>query len=165
MLEQFPALVHLALYFVYANSRHPKSHFSRSVLGWIRPTTAVSQNAYHFISRASKSFFVRNSLGPPRPSGYFSFWVYATGGVRHRPGRVCQPRIYPHEFESPRSLLYRESRCQPPRTRTVLPALTRFELKGASEWLEDVVARIDVSLLNSTWLTFFHQPFDNFPGS
>ena len=40
------------------------------------------------------------------------------------------------EFESPLSRPDRESRRPPPPTRTVLPALTRFEFQGVSEYLE-----------------------------
>jgi len=48
-------------------------------------------------------------------------------------------------------------------TRTVLPALTRFEFQGDSEYLEDVVARIDTPLLDSIWITFFQLFIFDFP--
>jgi hypothetical protein len=60
-------------------------------------------------------------------------------------------------FESPLSRPNLESRHPPPRTRTVLPALTSFEFYGASEYLEDLVARIDAPLLDWIVITFFHQ--------
>jgi hypothetical protein len=41
----------------------------------------------------------------------------------------------------------------PPLTRAVLPALTNFVFDGASEYLEDFVARIDPPLLNSLRMT------------
>ena len=51
----------------------------------------------------------------------------------------------------------RERRHPPPPTRTVLPALTHFEFQGVSEYLEDLVARIDAPLLDSICITFLHQ--------
>lgn len=52
------------------------------------------------------------------------------------------------EFESPRSRPPRESRRLPPLTRSVLPALIVLRFVGASEYLEDLVARIDAPLLD-----------------
>jgi hypothetical protein len=60
-------------------------------------------------------------------------------------------------FESPLSRPARESRRPHPPTRSALPALTYFGFKGVSEYLEDLVARIDAPLLNSLNITFFHQ--------
>lgn len=42
-------------------------------------------------------------------------------------------------------------------TRTLLPALTRFDFQGVSEYLEVFVARVDVPLLTNLYVTFFHQ--------
>ncbi|KAH9967675.1 hypothetical protein BJV74DRAFT_954271 [Russula compacta] len=54
-------------------------------------------------------------------------------------------------FESPRS---RPDRIGlPPPTRAVLPALEHFELKGVSEYVEDLVARIDTPKLD--WLKIY----------
>ena len=61
------------------------------------------------------------------------------------------------EFASPPSLLDPGKRHPPPTTRTPLPALTRLELRMDSEYLEEVVARIDVPLLDSISITFFYQ--------
>ena len=44
---------------------------------------------------------------------------------------------------------------QPPHTRIVLPALTQLSFCGASEYLEDFVARIDTPFLNRLNLAFF----------
>jgi hypothetical protein len=60
-------------------------------------------------------------------------------------------------FESPLSRPKRESRPPPPLTRSIFPALTRFRFKGASEYLGDLVARIDTPLLDGLDITFFHQ--------
>jgi hypothetical protein len=61
-------------------------------------------------------------------------------------------------FESHRSRPDLKSRRPPPLTRTILPALNSLELKGASEYLDDVVAQIDAPLLNYFRITFFYQP-------
>ncbi|KAI0291188.1 hypothetical protein B0F90DRAFT_1929002, partial [Multifurca ochricompacta] len=56
--------------------------------------------------------------------------------------------------------------CPPPLQRAVLPTLTTFSFKGNSEYLEDLVSRIDAPLLISLHLGFFDQPsltFHNFP--
>ena len=59
-------------------------------------------------------------------------------------------------FESPRSCPPREGRHRLP-TRSVLPALTDLMFIGLSEYLEDLVARIDAPLLNRLYISFFHQ--------
>jgi hypothetical protein len=61
------------------------------------------------------------------------------------------------KFESPRSRPVRESRRPPPQSRSVLPALIDFSFTGVSEYLEDLVARIDAPLLTYMSITFFHQ--------
>lgn len=60
-------------------------------------------------------------------------------------------------FQSPRSRPDRERRRPPPPTRSVFRALARVEFYGASEYLEDLVARIDAPLLERFDITFFHQ--------
>ncbi len=60
-------------------------------------------------------------------------------------------------FESPLSHFTRESRRPPPLTRSVLPALTQFRFEGSSEYLEDLVARIDTPLLDDFGITFSHE--------
>ena len=60
-------------------------------------------------------------------------------------------------FESPQSRPDRNSRRPPPPTRTPLPVLTELCFKGASEYLEDFMARIDAPLLYKLKITFFHQ--------
>jgi hypothetical protein len=60
-------------------------------------------------------------------------------------------------FQSPRSRPDKESRCPPLPTRTLLPTLIDFCFDGASDYLEDFVARIDAPLLNRMNIEFFHQ--------
>ena len=61
------------------------------------------------------------------------------------------------EFQSPRSRPDRASRRPPPPTRSVLPVLTCFSFKGVSEYLDDLVARIDAPRLNNLSITFFNE--------
>ena len=91
-------------------------------------------------------------------SGYFSPEAIVTGLAV-----LANLKSLTIEFESPRSRPDQESRRPPPPTRTVLPALTRFEFRGASEYLEDLVARIDAPLLDSICITFFHQLIFDIP--
>jgi hypothetical protein len=60
-------------------------------------------------------------------------------------------------FRSPRSRVDRENRLVPRLTRVVLPALTTFDFKGNSEYLEDIVAQVDTPLLFWFGITFFNQ--------
>jgi hypothetical protein len=59
-------------------------------------------------------------------------------------------------FESPLARLFQDSR-RPSPIRSVLPLLTYFKFKGASKYLENLVAPIDAPLLDSLEITFFHQ--------
>ena len=61
------------------------------------------------------------------------------------------------EFDSPRSCPNRESRLPPPSTRSVLPVLTTFQFKGVNEYLDDLVACIDVPQLRYMEITFFND--------
>ena len=61
------------------------------------------------------------------------------------------------EFESPLSHPDWKSHYLLPLTRTLLPVFTYLRFKGASEYLEHVVARIDAPLLHNVNVTFFHQ--------
>jgi hypothetical protein len=60
-------------------------------------------------------------------------------------------------FQSPQSRPDPESRCPPPLTRSVLPNLIYFLFKGVSEYLEEIVARIDTPRLNNLSIGFFNQ--------
>jgi hypothetical protein len=61
------------------------------------------------------------------------------------------------EFQSPRSCPDQASRRPPPSTRSVLPILGYFGFKGVTEYLEDLVARIDAPRLNSLQIFFFND--------
>ena len=66
-------------------------------------------------------------------------------------------------FHSPRSCPDPASRRPPPPTRTILPALTHFNYRGVSEFLEDLVSQIDTPLLDNAEITFFNQLIFDIP--
>jgi hypothetical protein len=66
-------------------------------------------------------------------------------------------KILSLEFKFPPSRHDMESRRPPPPTRTVLPVLTFLELDGYSEYLDDLLARIDAPLLDNFNVTLFSQ--------
>ena len=86
-------------------------------------------------------------------SGYFSPEALATALSRSTSldeltlgFRTLQSRLDPEK-----------SRHYLPSTRTVLPALTQFEIEGACEYLENFLARIDVPRLNHCSIALFYQ--------
>jgi hypothetical protein len=60
-------------------------------------------------------------------------------------------------FASPRSCPDQATRRPPPRTRTVFPVLSSLTFIGVSEYLEDLVARIDAPRLFKLDITFFND--------
>jgi F-box-like/Zinc finger, C2H2 type len=66
-------------------------------------------------------------------------------------------------FQSPLSRPDQASGRLLPLTRVVLPSLTYFDFKGVSEYLEDIVAQIDLPLLDRIRITFFNQLIFNTP--
>jgi hypothetical protein len=58
-------------------------------------------------------------------------------------------------FQYPRPRPALESR--PPLTRSILPRLTKIEFNGASEYLEEILARIDAPRLRKMHIYFFNQ--------
>ena len=61
------------------------------------------------------------------------------------------------EFQYPHPLLEQTTLGPPPLKRAVLPALAILFFKGASEYLEDLVSRIDAPRLSYTSIKFFNQ--------
>jgi hypothetical protein len=66
-------------------------------------------------------------------------------------------------FESPRPRPEWERRRTSSSTRALLLSLTSFSFKGFSEYLEDIVDRIDAPLLDRLRIMFFHQPIFDTP--
>ena len=62
------------------------------------------------------------------------------------------------DITSHRSFPDRATQRSPPSTRTVLPALTFFQFRGVSKYLDDLVARIDTPQLNELSITVFNDP-------
>jgi F-box-like len=60
-------------------------------------------------------------------------------------------------FRSPQSRPDLESHSLPPPKRSVLPALHEFRFKGITEYLEELVTRIDTPQLDQMDITFFNQ--------
>jgi hypothetical protein len=60
-------------------------------------------------------------------------------------------------YPRPRPALESRHPPPPPLTRSILPSLTEIRFKGASEYLEEILARIDVPRLDELHLTFFNQ--------
>ena len=60
-------------------------------------------------------------------------------------------------FKSPLSRRVRETQRSHPPIRSALPALLVFQFEGVSEYLEDLVARIEAPLLDRFDIRFFHQ--------
>ena len=85
-------------------------------------------------------------------SGYFSPEAIATVL-----STLTSLRSLSLEFQSPRSLPERENRRPPPLRRSVLPIILLLRFKGVTEYLEDVVARIDAPRLSSLIISFFNQ--------
>ena len=84
------------------------------------------------------------------PSGYFSPEVIVTCFfVLTRLKRIAI------QFEA--LPIYPDRGGPPPQTRTILPVLGSLRFLGPSEYLEDLLARIDVPLLSELWIIFFHQ--------
>ena len=98
----------------------------------------------------STTHLVRLRLGGIPHSGYISpeAMVGCLSGLTRLEALVIA-------FESPQSRPDR--RRPPPPTRTLLPVLTRLQLMGVDEYMEDLVARIDTPLLNFLEITFFNQ--------
>ena len=64
--------------------------------------------------------------------------------------------LYLH-FQSPQSFPVMASRGPPPPKPFVLPVLTEFQFKGVSEYLDDLMARIEAPQLFTLYIRFFNQ--------
>ena len=61
------------------------------------------------------------------------------------------------KFRSPQSRPHWKNRSLPPPKRSILPALYKSHFKGVTEYLEDLLIRIDTPQLNILYITFFNQ--------
>jgi hypothetical protein len=100
----------------------------------------------------SATHLVTLSLERIPHSGYFSPEAMAIGL-----SSLMRLEELQLEFLSPQSRPDQDRRRAPPSTRPQLPGLTRFTFMGVSEYLEDLVARIDAPLLDILKISFLHQ--------
>ena len=161
MQDQCPALTHLVLQL--DPDSHPSSALPDGFLGGSAPLLqSLGLGAIPFPALPklllSATHLVHLILQDIPHSGYFSPEAIVTGlgGMTNLESLLIR-------FKSPLSRPHQESRHPLPPTRTVLPALTRYEFKGASEYLEDFVVRVDAPLLDSIYITFFHQLIFDIP--
>jgi hypothetical protein len=129
---------------------------SRFLLGWICPSSANLELHGIPFPGLPKLLLSATHLTDLRLF-YSSFGIHFTRGDGHCPLHVDQPRTLHLGFQSPLSLPDRASRRPPPPKRFVLPVLTEFWFKGVSEYVDDLVARIDAPRLIKLDLTFFNQ--------
>jgi hypothetical protein len=61
------------------------------------------------------------------------------------------------QYPRPRPTLGSRRQPPPPPTRSILPSLTRIVFTGVSEYLEEILARIDAPRLVGLHITFFNQ--------
>ena len=151
MQQPFPALENLHLY-----SRHETVAVPASFLGGSAPqlrSLFLESIPFPGIPKLllSATHLVELHLHKIPHSGYFSPEAIVTA----LSALTSLDRLY-IGFRSPRS---RPDRRRPPSplTRTFLTALTDFEFKGVSEYLDDLVAQIDAPLLDNFHITFFYQ--------
>jgi hypothetical protein len=60
-------------------------------------------------------------------------------------------------FKHPRPRLATEIRHPPPLTRSILPSLTDLRFIGTSEYLEEILARVDAPRVNQLRIAYFNQ--------
>jgi hypothetical protein len=66
-------------------------------------------------------------------------------------------------YPRPRPALGSRRLPPPPLTRSILPNLTKIRFKGASEYLEEILARIDAPRVNELHIIFFNQIIFDLP--
>ena len=159
MQEQFPALIHLLL----TCADHSDVALPDGFLGVSAPrlqSLVLSSVPFPALPKLllSATDLVHLILYNIPHSGYFSPETIVT-----RLAVMPNLNHFAISFQSPLSRPHRENRRPPPSIRTVLPALTHIEFKGASEYLEGFVSRVDTPLLDSIDITFFHQLIFDIP--
>ena len=155
MQEQFPSLIHLMLGLV--DDGHPAPDLPDGFLGG-SASRLQSLELYAIGFPAlpklllSATHLVRLILSYTSYTSYVSPETIVTGLAA-----LANLKYLFIEFYPVPSLPDPEIRLLPPPTRIVLPALARFDFQGISEYLEDLVARIDAPLLDSIGITIIHE--------
>ncbi|KAH9957644.1 hypothetical protein BGW80DRAFT_1465734 [Lactifluus volemus] len=104
---------------------------------------------------ASTPFVLQPSV-QARASRDTQSWLYFTRGNGHGP-LLCPSS---QALKSSSKRIHNNLRSLP-LTRAILPALTEFRFRGVSEYLEDLLARIDVPQLEYLSVWFFQQEVFN----
>ena len=108
----------------------------------------------------SATHLVDLSLSDIPPSGYIPPEAMATTLSALTSLESLRLRF---RYPRPRPALESRRPPPPPLTRSTLPSLTKFVFKGASEYLEEILARVDAPRLNKMHITFFNQIIFNTP--
>jgi hypothetical protein len=104
---------------------------------------------------SSATHLVNLSLYNIPRSGYFPPEAMATGLSALTSLKFLRLHF---RYPQPRPTVHSQHPRPPaPLTRSILPSLTNFRFKGASEYLEEVLARINAPQLNELHITFFNQ--------
>ena len=157
MQEQFPALTHLSL----------KGPLTLTLPDGFLGGSAPNLQSLHFCFipfpalpklLLSATNLVHLSIRDIPHSGYFSPEVFTTALAL-----LVNLKSLSIGFESLKSRPGQDSWRSPPPSRAVLPALTSFSFRGVSEYVEDLVARVDAPLLYSISMTFLFQPIFDTP--
>ena len=151
MQQPFPALENL-----YLSSNNETEVVPASFLGGSAPqlqTLTLKSISFPGLPKLllSATHLVSLQLHEIPHSGYFSPEAMAIGL-----SALTSLESLQIIFKSSRSRPDRRRR-PPPLTRALLPALTYFKFIGVSEFLDDLVARIDAPQLGELDITFFHQ--------
>ena len=158
MREPLPALIHLEL----ASSFRLPAPLPDGFLGGSAPrlrslslTTIPFPALPKFLLSAND--LVCLTLSKMGHSGYISPQAIHTGLAK-----LVNLKSLIIKFQSPHSRPDGERRYPPPSIRTVLSSLAYFEFMGVTEYLEDLVARIDAPLLESVCITPFNYQISEF---
>ena len=155
MQMQFPSLIHLMLGFVQDGL--PAPDLPDGFLGGSAPRLqSLGLHAIGFPALpkllSSATHLVHLTLSYTPLTSYVSLEAIVTGLSALANLRSLIIVFYPTP-----SRPETEIRRLPPPNRIVLPALTRFEFQGISEYLEDFVARLDAPLVDFIAITIFHE--------
>jgi hypothetical protein len=156
MQQQFPVLTHLKLR-VLGNDRYLAPTLPNGLLGGSAPSLQLlmlHSIAFPALPKLllSTTDLVHLTLWDIPHSGYIPPEAIVTALAV-----LAKLKYLAIGFQSPLSRPDHRNRRPPPPARTVLPALTRFEYKGVSDYLEDVVAQVDAPMLGSIKTAFSHQ--------